>query len=102
MITYLVNTVPVVDKWAFQADVNYVLPTKIAMLTPFVAIDAQYKEESRFNPSFSAQLGLALNNPPDAYRSFRFFYSYQTGADFRGQFYDRPVTIHAAGIEMQI
>lgn len=73
-----------------------------ARLTPFVAMDIKWRQESSQNPSLSAQFGLALNNPPEAYRSFRLFYNFYTGADSRGQFYSLRYTSHALGIEMQI
>lgn len=99
---YLVNTVPKVHPWAVQWGTTYFFPVGVAKFSPFVGLDFKWKEESRYNPSFSGQLGLALNNPPEAYRSFRFFYAYYTGSNPRGQLYDREYTAHSFGIEMQI
>lgn len=99
---YLVNTVPKVHPWAVQGGTTFFLPLGITKISPFTGIDFKWKEESRYNPSFSLQLGIALNNPPEAYRSFRFFYAYYTGGDPRGQYYDRVYTAHSFGIEMQI
>lgn len=100
--TWIVNTVPDVGKWGLQWGASYFMPTSFQMVLPFIAADFQWKQESIFNPSLSFQLGVALNDPPEAYRSFRIYYAYQTGADYRGQFYDRPLTLHSLGIEMQI
>lgn len=101
-LTYIVNTVPPVKPLALQWGASFFFPLKIEMLSPFLAADFQWKQETPRFPSLNVQLGMAINNPPEAWRSFRFYYSYQTGADFRGQYYDRDVTIHAFGIEMQI
>lgn len=101
-IQFLVNTVPKVHPWSLQWGTTYFLPIGFTKISPFVGADFKWKEESKYNPSFHIQLGIALNNPPEAYRSFRFFYSYYTGADPRGQYYDRAYTAHSFGIEMQI
>lgn len=98
---YLINTVPKVAPWTFQWGANYFVPLNYS-LVPFVGTDLKWKQETSVNPSFQLLLGLALNNPPQAYRSFRFYYSYYTGADPRGQFYNREITAHSVGIDMQI
>jgi len=100
-IHYLVNTVPIVDPWTFQLGGNYFFPFS-SKLIPFVGGDLKWREESQANPSFQFMFGLALNNPPKAFESFRFFYSYYTGVDPRGQFYNQPLTAHSVGIDMQI
>lgn len=100
---YLItNSVPEVPPLWFQSGGSFFSPWGLGNLAPFVAMDFKWKRESEYNPTFNLQLGLALNNPPEAYRSFRFFYAYATGADPRGQFYDRQSTSHSVGIEMQI
>lgn len=101
-IMRLVNTVPDVGKWGLQWGANIFLPSQFELLVPFLAADFQIRQETSFNPSLSFQLGMAFNDPPEAWRSFRIFYSFQSGADPRGQFYDRALTLHALGIEMQI
>ncbi|NBV50242.1 DUF1207 domain-containing protein [bacterium] len=98
---YLINTVPRVDPWTFQSGAHYFLPLDYS-LVPFAAMDLKWKQETSVNPSFQLLLGLALNNPPQAYRSFRFYYSYFTGAEPRGQFFNQQVTTHSIGIDMQI
>jgi hypothetical protein len=100
-VHYLINTVPKVNPWAIQIGGNYFIPFNQS-LVPFVGFDLKWREESRFNPSFHALFGLALNNPPQAYKSFRFYYSYYNGADPRGQFYSQIITTHSVGIDMQI
>lgn len=101
-LSRLVNTVPDVGKWGLQWGANIFFPNQIAMLVPFLAADFQYRQDTKFNPALSLQIGMAFNDPPEAWRSFRLFYSFQSGADPRGQFYDRALTLHALGIEMQI
>lgn len=98
---YLVNTVPKVQPWAFQFGTSYFVPLNYS-LVPFAGFDLKWKQESRFNPSFQFMMGLALNNPPKSYQSFRFYYAYFTGADTRGQFYDQNTTTHSVGIDLQI
>lgn len=98
----IINTTPIVNPYVFQLGGSYFLPMKSFKIVPFVATDLKWREESEFNPSWSAKVGIALNNPPEAFRSFRFFYSYYTGADPRGQYYNRLYTTHSFGIEMQI
>lgn len=98
---YLINTVPPAHPWAFQLGGNYFLPFAIS-LVPFFGFDLKWREETKTNPSFQVLLGLALNNPPQAYRSFRIFYAYYTGADPRGQFFNSLITNHSVGIELQI
>ncbi len=101
-IHYLAHTIPVLPRFGAQLGGSWFIPWGLNKLVPFVATDLQWKAEAPTNPSFNFQLGLAINNPPQAYRSFRFFYAYFTGADPRGQFLFRVYTAHSLGIEMQI
>lgn len=100
-IYYLINSVPQVLPWTFQMGGNYFLPFD-SSLVPFVGADLKWREEASTNPSAQVLLGLALNNPPEAYRSFRIYYAYYTGADPRGQFFNSLITNHSVGIELQI
>ncbi len=99
---YLAHTIPVVPRAGWQLGGSYFIAWGNNKLVPFVAGDLKWRGESPTNPSLSLQLGLAMNNPPMAFRSFRFFYAYFTGADPRGQFFLRNYTAHSLGIEMQI
>lgn len=102
-INGIVNTVPKVPGWGWQLGAVHFLdlgPSR--SMIPFAAFDLRGKEESRYDPSLSLQLGLAITRPPERYRSFRIYYQYYTGADLRGQFYDRTMTYHAFAIEMQL
>ncbi len=101
-IGLIINSVPHVPAWSGQVGSNYFFPKIFEHFTPFVALDVKIKQETTYNPSVNLQLGVALNNPPEAYRSFRLFYEFYKGADYRGQFYNRPLTTHSLGIEMQI
>lgn len=98
---YLVNTIPPLPRWAFQLGGSYFVPFNYSVV-PFAGFDLKWRQESSVNPSFQLMLGLALNNPPQSYRSFRFYYSYLTGSDPRGQFYQQGITAHTVGIDMQI
>lgn len=98
---YLVNSTPILPGLGFEWGGSYFLPVD-SRLAPFAALDMKWKQESPANPSMALQLGLALNRPPRAYRSFRFFYSYYTGQDPRGQYYMNVYTAHSFGLEMQI
>ena len=100
--TYLAHTVPVVPRAGLQLGGSYFYNLTGVRLAPFVSWDLQWQADAPVNPSFSAQLGMALNNPPRSYHSFRFFYSYFTGVDPRGQYFNVPYTSHSFGIEMQI
>lgn len=100
-VHYLINTVPKVAPWTWQLGGNYFIPLNYS-LVPFAGLDVKWKQESVTNPSLNLVFGLALNNPPQAYKSFRFFYSYFTGSDPRGQFFNQLVTTHSVGIDMQI
>lgn len=99
---WLAHSVPRLPSLGLQGGAAWFLNFAMKPVIPFVAVDLQWRQESAVNPSLSAQLGIALNNPPEAFRSFRFFYAYYTGVDPRGQFYDRVITSHSLGIEMQI
>lgn len=99
---YLTHTIPLLPGWELQSGGSLFYPWAHTKLTPFVGLDLHWNQESDVTLSVSAQLGVALNNPPDAYHSFRFFYSYYSGADPRGQFYNRPLTMNSLGVEMQI
>jgi hypothetical protein len=101
-IHYIAHTIPEVGRLALQAGGSWFVPWGSNKLVPFAATDLKWKQESAVNPSWSFQIGLAVNNPPQAYRSFRFFYSYFTGSDPRGQFLNSSYTAHSLGIEMQI
>jgi len=101
-IHFLTNSIPELPRFAFQCGGSYFLNPGGYRMVPFVAFDLKWRRETSNDPSFQAQMGVAINDPPEAYRSFRVFYSYYTGADPRGQFYFRSYTSHSLGIEMQI
>ncbi len=101
-VYYVMNAIPEVNPWALQLGVNYFSPWTAASLTPYFGGDLKWKAEADANPSADLQLGLALSNPREVHHSLRIFYAYHTGADPRGQFYQRITTTHALGIEMQI
>lgn len=98
----LVHTIPELPRFAFQLGGYYFWEGVSQWLLPYIATDLKFSRESSFSPSWSWQMGMAINNPSESYRSFRLFYSYYTGADPRGQFYFRNYTSHALGLEMQI
>ncbi|MBI3294706.1 MAG: DUF1207 domain-containing protein [Deltaproteobacteria bacterium] len=98
----LVNSVPVVAPLGFQIGLNYFSPWSAVSLTPFFGADLQWKEQSSVNPTASIELGVAMSNPRERYRSLRIFYAYLTGSDPRGQYFTRVTTTHSLGIEMQI
>lgn len=98
---WLSNSTPLVTPLQFQLGAYWFLPWA-RKTVPFVAADLKWRRESAFDPSFAFQAGIALNDPPEAYRSFRVFYAYYTGADPRGQFFQTQYTSHSLGIEMQI
>jgi hypothetical protein len=95
------NTVPAVHPLALQVGGSYFWPTDSA-LSPFVAADLRWQEETPINPSFALQIGVALHPPGKYTRSFRVYYSYYTGADIRGQYYLSTQTVHAIGIELPL
>ena len=99
IITHAVPEAPTMN---YQMGLSFFWKDPFELLLPFIATDLKWRRESSSDPSWTLQVGLALNNPPEAYRSFRFFYSYYTGADPRGQFYLHEITVHALGLEMQI
>ncbi len=101
-ISYIVNSTPNVSRWAFQLGASSFFKISESKIVPFSAFDLKHKGESAINPSFNMQLGIAFGNPPEVYKSFRFFYSYYTGTDPRGQYFTKQVTEHSVGIEMQI
>ena len=101
-VSYLVNSHPQVDRWIYQLGLNAFLPAEGQVLVPFLGSDVKWRQDSPHNPALSLQFGVALNNPPESYRSFRFFYQYYTGGDNRGKFFAELITTHAFGIEMQI
>lgn len=101
-IHYIVNTIPSLPRWAFQVGASSFFKISEGKITPFAAFDLKHKAEASINPSFNMQVGIAFGNPPELYKSFRFFYAYYTGTDPRGQYFTKQVTEHSVGIEMQI
>jgi hypothetical protein len=101
-VHYLTHSIPPLPGFALQWGGEVFFPWREMKLSPFLALDTKWNHESPVALSVSAQVGIALNNPPEAYRSFRFFYSYYSGEDPRGQFYLSIYTAHMLGIEMQI
>jgi hypothetical protein len=97
----IVHTMPTVGTWAFQFGSQYFLPFS-GTLTPFVAADLRWQEETAVNPSFSLQLGFALHEKENFRRTFRLYYSYFTGSDVRGQYYLQTRTTHSFGIEFPL
>lgn len=101
-ISSLVNSVPPLPAMGVQWGAQVFLPISSFFAVPFAAADFKWKRESPKNPSMNFQIGIGLNDPPEAYRSFRIFYSYFSGSDPRGQYYFNDFQSHALGIEMQI
>ena len=101
-VHWVVNSTPRVEPLQLQVGGYWFLPSPLAKTAPFVGADLKWRRESTYDPSFAFQAGIAINDPPEAYRSFRIYYGYYTGADPRGQFYQRQVTSHSLGVEMQI
>jgi Protein of unknown function (DUF1207) len=99
---YVIHSAPRVPRWALQWGMSLFLPWNFLKVVPFTAVDFKWRQESFYNPSMNFELGVALNNAIEAYRSFRLFYAFYTGADPRGQFYQLPFTSNSIGIEMQI
>jgi hypothetical protein len=101
-VSLLTNSTPALPPWTFQAGGSLFWEKLMLKVVPFIAADFKYRTESSYNPSLNVEIGVALNNPPEAYRSFRLFYAYYTGEDPRGQFYNQYYTSHSIGLEMQI
>ncbi len=101
-VHFIVNSTPIVPNWTFQLGATSFFPLRSHKVVPYGGFDLKQKGESSTHTSMNLQLGIAFGNPLDAYRSFKFFYSYYTGADPRGQFFKSKITTHSAGIEMQI
>ena len=101
-ISYLLHTIPELPRFGFQVGGTTFLSSSQKAAIPFSSFDLKWKEETSINPSLSLQVGVAFNNPPEAYRSFRVFYNYFTGSDYRGQYYSASFTNHSLGIEMQL
>lgn len=100
--SFLINSTPKAAPWGLELGGTAFLPSFSPFFAPFVATDLKWREEGPLQISLAFQLGVALNNPQTAYRSFRLFYSYFNGTDPRGQFLDRTLTSHSFGLEMQI
>ena len=99
---WLANTIPAVRPWGFQIGGTAFLPWEGAKIVPFTALDLQWRQEAPAILSVSGQLGIAFNNPPESFHSFRIFYGYYSGQDPRGQYFTQVFTSHTLGIEMQI
>jgi hypothetical protein len=99
-ISEIANAYPSVPKSGLQTGGHYFLPLPF-WLTPYVGWDLQWKEEWQ-KTGITVQLGLAINNTTNRYKSFRLFYNYYSGGDTRGQFYGQPMTTHSLGLEMQL
>jgi len=97
-----VHAIPTTASWHAQAGFSFFWMMRSHWVVPFTALDVHWRRESPYDPSGHFELGLALNNPPESYRSFRIFYSLYVGADPRGQYYLSPLTAHSIGVEMQI
>jgi hypothetical protein len=101
-VHYLVNTIPQVPRLAFQLGATSFFPISDNKITPFGGFDLKHKGDVSVNPSINIQIGLAFGNPTEIYKSFRFFYAYFSGTDPRGQYFERSITTHSLGLEMQI
>ncbi|MBM4317380.1 MAG: DUF1207 domain-containing protein [Deltaproteobacteria bacterium] len=101
-LQYIFNTTPLVARWSLQLGGTGFIPISESKIVPFGAFDLKQKGDAPHNPSVSLQLGVAFGNPPDLYKSFRFFYAYFSGVDPRGQYFTRQIMSHSLGIEMQI
>jgi len=97
----LVNTIPRVHGLSLQFGGNYFFPWE-GRVTPYIAGDLRWQEESKVNPSFALQLGIALQQPGRPRDAFRIYYSYFTGVDIRGQYYRDTRTYHGFAIEFAL
>lgn len=100
--SFLVHAIPTTGSIGFQWGGTSFLPLQFSHMTPFFGVDFKWHSETTYNPSMNLQLGIALFNPPDPYRSFSIFYAYFTGTDPRGQFFRRTLTTHSMGLQMHI
>ncbi len=100
-ISNIVNTMPKVPVWGFQIGANgYFLDN--GSISPFLGFDLRWQGDSPANPCFALQLGLAFHGAESLRRSLRLYYSYYTGADLRGQFYQQTSTLHSFAIELPL
>lgn len=97
----LVNSFPPMHGLSLQVGGNYFLPVQ-GSVAPYVAADLRWQEESKVNPSFALQLGIALQQSGKPRDGLRMYYSYYTGADVRGQYYFATKSYHGFALELPL
>ncbi|MFA6541734.1 MAG: DUF1207 domain-containing protein, partial [Bacteroidota bacterium] len=83
-------------QFLFQAGAdggNIPLYSSIAL---YGAVDFKVRSEVNYGSTQSYQVGIRTMN--ELYRAIRFAYTYRTGIDERGQFYNRHIDQHSLGL----
>ncbi len=62
----------------------------------YSAFDIKFRSEVGYASTQSYQVGIRVMN--EQYRAIRFAYTYRTGIDDRGQFYDHHINHHSLGL----
>ena len=98
---YDFHTLPVTDKHLVAQVGGEIQPLELfAGCRVYVAVDLRCKEETAWRAIQSYQAGCILTGP--AATAVRVTYTYRTGSDDRGQFYDRVLSASLFGIAIDL
>lgn len=98
---YDFHTLPVTDKHLVVQCGGEIQPVQLFTgCRLFAALDVRCKEETNWRAIQSYQAGCILNGP--AATAVRVVYTYRTGSDDRGQFYDRDFAASLLGVAIDL
>ncbi len=98
---YDFHTLPVTDKHLVAQVGGEIQPVELfAGCRLYAAVDLRFKEETAWRAIQSYQAGCILTGP--AATAVRVTYTYRTGSDDRGQFFDRTLTASLFGVAIDL
>lgn len=98
---YDFHTLPVMDKHLVAQVGGEIQPVELfARCRLYAAVDLRFKEETAWRAIQSYQVGVILTGPSAT--AVRATYTYRTGSDDRGQFFDRVLCASLFGIAIDL
>jgi hypothetical protein len=83
-------------QWLFQAGGEFLNTRLYGPLFVYAAVDIKLRGELEYGSTQSYQAGLKISD--DSYSAIRLSYTYRTGLEERGQFYDQRISRHMIGL----
>lgn len=83
-------------QWLFQAGGEFINTRLYGPLHAYAAVDIKLRGELEYGSTQSYQAGLKISG--DSFSALRLSYTFRTGLEERGQFYDQRIRRHMIGL----